>query len=91
MIISNLYQHINMELIVSVVVWPLLIALTEMAKKIGLPKNLTIAFMTVVGAVGYALFVKYAPIDLQREFYELTTISVTSAGVIYQTIKMVLQ
>lgn len=79
-----------MELIISVIVWPILVGLTQLAKKMWMPKELTIAFMTAVWAIGYALFTTYAPIELQKEFYELAAISTTSAWVIYQTIKLVL-
>ena len=79
-----------MEILIPVVAWPILMWITQLAKRLWLSKDFTIAFMTIISAVAYALFNKYAPIELQSSVHELVAESVVVAGIIYQTYKRLL-
>lgn len=79
-----------MEILIPVIGWPILIGITQLAKRLGLSKDLTIAFMTVISAIAYAIFNKFAPADIQVVIHELVAESVVVAGIIYQTYKKLL-
>jgi hypothetical protein len=46
--------------------------------------------MTIISAVAYAIFNRFAPVDTQVVIHEIVAESVVVAGIIYQTYKKLL-